>query len=283
MRRVTTVFTLIFTLLAALVFAEDDVKKEQVNASSSTCVLVLNPGDTLPKFEALIAEGFVKTADYERLIFDIQLVLNQLSPMAAELANRSYNTIMRGDPSNLQRLPDVATNIMENLIAVIERYSQDSSEIEKKAGNMREKLAKLYTYNFGPEWPKSVKISNISNDGKGSIVLENDVVVRYTTTPGLLEAVQKHKEVLAISRLTDGTYKRGAGVFYTGQNTVTLHWDERTFKEVNGWLAYHRACKDQIAWLTNSTRTSININKSANTNTNKSIPVIKNKKVVKKK
>jgi hypothetical protein len=209
---------------------------------------LLIPVENMPNFKAIVAETFTLTSDFEQLVIENQQLLNQLSPKAAELAAKSYNTIMKGDPSNLQRLPDVAMNVMENLLAVIERYSQNSSILGEKSKEIRVRLEKLYGYNFGPERPDSVSILKVSKEGKGIIIVEGREVL-YTITPGLYDTIQNEREVIAVEKLLDGTYKVAIGVFYPGQETVSLTWDERTFSSIQAFLEYHNASPAQIEWL----------------------------------
>lgn len=243
-------FSVCFFLLIALswvVTALADGTKNQIIIISSTDGHV-KPLEGTPAFETVVAGEFTTTNDFEKLVVETQKLLNQLSPKAAELAVKSYNTIMKGDPSNLQRLPDVATNVMENLLAVIERYSQNSPILGEKSKEIRARLEKLYGYNFGPERPDSVSILKVSKEGKGVIIVEGREIL-YTITPGLYDTIQNEREVIAVEKLLDGMYKVAIGIFYPGQETVSLTWDERTFPSIQAFLEYHNASPAQIEWL----------------------------------
>ncbi|MFK7780398.1 MAG: hypothetical protein QM490_04625 [Candidatus Gracilibacteria bacterium] len=202
-----------------------------------------------PTFTSLTADPFITTDSFEKLVVDVQNALNDISPMAANLATKSYDTMMRGDAPNLQRLPDVAMNVMENLMAVIEKFAEKDPTFAAKAEEMKTRLAQAYAYSFGPERPDSVDISLISNEGKGEIEV-NGRTINYIVTPGLKATKQDEREVIAIERLPDGEFKVALGIFYVGQETVTLNWDYRTYTRVDWLLKYHNACADQIAWLT---------------------------------
>lgn len=63
--------------------------------------------------------------------------------------------------------------------------------------------------------------------------------VRYVVTTGLMATKQNEREVIAIERLSNGEFKVAIGIFYAGQEKVSLKWDERTYTRLDWFLEYH--------------------------------------------
>lgn len=197
---------------------------------------------------ALTVAPSVKTADFEAQMDAVREKLNALSAEVAKLAFQAQQTDMKGDRANFQRTLSVFDNVSANVLKVADQFSKSNPEIAKQTDDIRAKLAKLYAYSFGPDRPTSVNISQVSNEGKGEIIV-GERTIRYIVTPGLKATIQDEREVIAAERLPDGSYKLAKGILYSGQEDTKIVWDERTFSRIDWELDHHNACADQKAFL----------------------------------
>jgi len=258
---------LVMCVFSMPVFAEpkgsqqktDDLQQDVSNSGGDEMMVHLEP----KQYPAVTSDMLTPTLEYEGQVIKVQGLLNELSPAVAILAQMSGDTFMKGNDKTLYRLTDVVKNVMANFLIIAENYKPLDDPLVLE---LKKRLAKVSAYQFGPDRLDVFDISVVANEGKGWVDItiryedaKDDAgnairvpvkqKVRYAVTPGLSATKQNEREVIIVDRLPDGEYKVATGIFYAGENTVTMYWDPRTYTRVDWLLDYHNACADQKAWL----------------------------------
>ena len=259
---------IVFLLTASLISA--DTIRPKLDSKGNLVPPAYAGGAILkkaPSYDYVLADEFTGTTEYESLVTKVQGLLNDLSLELAKLRTYSKNTFMVGNTDTLGRLLDVTNSVLNNLAGVIENYTPKASkDVVSALNSVRAKLKKAYGYNFGPDRPVSFVIPLITNETKGEIDVvigfENGTdeygnivkvplkhTVRYTVAPGLYATKQDEREIIVVDALPDSEFKVAVGIFYVGQETATVIWDERTYSQVDSFLDYHNVCGAQKAWI----------------------------------
>jgi len=150
--------------------------------------------------------------------------------------------------NQMERLAPTIENVVQNATKYFDRLAAIAPKYKSAAQEMNDRLNKVYAYNFGPVRVAAVDITQVSNEGKGKVIVGKREV-RYFVAPGLIATKQNEREVIAIERLSDGEYKIALGIFYAGQEMVKLNWDPRTYTRVDYYLDYHNVNAGGQAWL----------------------------------
>lgn len=253
---ITIVASFLFATFTGSVFAEP--QSVGTGSSNENAKVIGVPEDVIP----VVAHPFMTSAEYEGVMKELLQRLNAASHQAAILSRDSNNTVFRGDAENMMRIVLTAENILENTLAVIEKYAEKDpvfkASIDDKLAPIKDKLNRVDAYHFGPD-RESFTISQVSNEGKGTVEI-GERSVRYAVGPGLSATPVQEYEVHAVERLADGTYKVAMGIMYKGQESVTMYWDPRPYSFVDWHLDYHNVSiaktQDLYFWLVNGPITS---------------------------
>lgn len=241
-------------LLGTSVFAEPGSETSE-NDSIKSRVLA-EKTDMIPKnvvIKTVAPSDFTKNETFESTVINATKELAEADAIMANLLAMSHTIISSGNHDNLvANMNPTMQNLLTNMVAFFDKFAEKDPIYKKDAQALKDKLEKVYGYSFGPERTTEIDITQVSNEGKGTVkVGERDV--RYVVTPGLTATKQNEREVIAVEKLADGEYKIAYGIFYSGQEKVTLNWDERTWTKITGkgwYLDFHNVNEDLQDWLT---------------------------------
>jgi hypothetical protein len=252
-------------LIGSTAFAEPGVV-DSTSSSTTSNIKTVKHGEA-PEIVVSQSTLGVNTDVYEK---QQDVTTNALNTAAVEMGNlltMGFTAKSQASTINqMERLAPTIENVVLNATQYFDRLAAIAPKYKGAAAEMNDRLNQVYAYNFGPVRVAAVDITQVSNEGKGTVKV-GDREVRYFTAPGLTATKQNEREVVAIERLADGEYKVALGIFYAGQEMVKLSWDPRTYTRVDYYLDYHNVNKDGQAWLTcgKSTCVAFSENKTVNT------------------
>lgn len=276
--------------LSSSAYAENGVDENGVKSdgvATTKNVVNLTTAGVAPVVDVVNSAPLTNTSAYEAQIDATQKALNAAAVEMGKLLSMSHNSKMQASGVNIyENFTPTAENLSINLSNFFKRLAQVMPENAVLAAQMTARLDQVYAYNFGVTRTEVIDIAQVSNEGKGSFVVgqkfdaEGKVIaegrtVRYVTAPGLFYTIQNEREVIAVEKVADGSYKVAEGIFYFGQEKVVLKWDPRSYSDVTEFLLYHNVKSEDLqSYLKcgDSTCVPYSENKTVNT---KAAPTVK--------
>ncbi len=235
-------------LLVSSAFAEPGVVNSTTNTASASNIEMQKHG-TAPKIVVSQSELGTNTDVYEAQQDKTTNALNTAAVEMGNLLTMGFTAKSQASTINqMERLAPTIENVVLNATKYFDRLAAIAPKYKGAAAEMNDRLNQVYAYNFGPVRVAAVDITQVSNEGKGKVMV-GEREVRYFVAPGLIATKQNEREVIAIERLADGEMKVASGIFYAGQEMVKLQWDPRTYTRVDYYLDYHNVNADGQAWL----------------------------------
>lgn len=251
-------------LMGTVAFAEPGVVKSQGDASTSN--IVTTKHGEAPKIEVSQSILGINTDVYEKQQDRTTNALNTAAVEMGNLLTMGYTAKSQASTINqMERLAPTIQNVVENASKYFDRLAAIAPKYKSTAQEMNDRLNQVYAYNFGPVRVAEVDIKQVSNEGKGKLMVGKREI-RYFTAPGLIATKQNEREVIAIERLSDGEYKVALGIFYAGQEMVKLNWDPRTYTRVDYYLDYHNVNADGQSWLSCGKSTCVHYSENKTVN-----------------
>lgn len=250
--------------LGSSAFAEPGVVDTTTNSNGGN-VKTVKHGEA-PEIVVAQSTLGVNTDVYEK---QQDVTTNALNTAAVEMGNlltMGFTAKSQASTINqMERLAPTIENVVLNATKYFDRLAAIAPKYKGAAAEMNDRLNQVYAYNFGPVRVAAVDITQVSNEGKGTVTV-GEREVRYFTAPGLIATKQNEREFIAVERLADGEYKVALGIFYAGQEMVKLTWDPRTYTRVDYYLDYHNVNAAGQDWLKcgKSTCVSYSENKTVN-------------------
>lgn len=204
---------------------------------------------TAPKIQVAQSTLGTNTDIYEAQQDTTTNALNTAAVEMGNLLTMGFTAKSQASTINqMERLAPTIENVVLNATKYFDRLAALAPKYKGAAAAMNDRLNQVYAYNFGPVRVAAVDITQVSNEGKGKVMV-GEREVRYFTAPGLIATKQNEREVIVVERLADGEFKVALGIFYAGQEMVKLQWDPRTYTRVDYYLDYHNVNDDGQAWL----------------------------------
>lgn len=249
-------------LFAVMLLSSTLAMAEPVNGSQASVEINTTTVGKAPVVEVVQSIKGTNTAVFETQQDTTTDALNTAALEMGNLMSMGYTSKMLASSLNQsERLVPTIENIVANATKFLDRLAESAPKYKAQADAMNARLSQVYAYNFGPKRIDSIDISQVSNEGKGEVVVGRKVnaegnvvdeghILSYFVAPGLTATKQNEREVIVVDRLADGEYKVAIGIFYAGQETVSLSWDPRTYTRVDYFLDYHNVNKDGKSYLT---------------------------------